>query len=224
MKAMFIIKNLADYICSIHNNRAIVVAFDGVDTSGKTTMANKVAELIRKKGKNCLRISVDKFHNPKEYRMRRGALSAEGFFYDSFNLNMIVESVLLPIKKGRGEIIHGIFDYRVEKPTEIVKTPVTDDLIVLFDGIFLNRDELQDYWDLSVFLDVSFDTVLKRAIARDTEYFGSIAEVERRYLNRYIPGEKIYLSTCNPLERADIVIDNNDYDHKILIKGCLELK
>ncbi len=217
---MNIINHLAEHICKIQSGKPLLVAFDGVDTSGKTTMAVRVFEVLKSKGKNSIRISIDKFHHPKEYRMRRGELSPEGFFYDSFNLEKIIECVLMPAKKGSGEIIHGIFDYRSEKTVNIVRTPVTGDLIVLFDGIFMNRDELKDFWDLSIFLDVSFETVLQRAIKRDKDYFGSVEEVERRYLNRYIPGEKIYLSSCNPQDRADFVIDNNDYDNKLLIKGC----
>ena len=220
---MDLVDNLAVHICNTQNNKPIVVAFDGVDTSGKTTLADQIYEALKAKEKNCIRISIDKFHNPKEYRMRSGELSPEGFFYDSFNAEKIIEYVLDPIKNRRGFIIHGIYDYKKEKPVKIEQTQVTNDLIVLFDGIFLNRDELAEYWDLSIFLDVSFDIVLKRAIARDEKYFGSIDEVENRYMNRYIPGEKIYLSTCFPKDRADIVIDNNDFDNKTIIKGNFQL-
>jgi len=218
---MNIISSLTDQICSIQKNKPIVIAFDGVDTSGKTTLSNKIYEELITKGKNCVKISIDKFHNSKTIRMMKGELSPEGFFYDSFNIEKIIECVLAPIKSGHGNIINGIYDYKTEMNTDVLQTPVSNNLIVLFDGIFLNRNELYLFWDLSVFLDVSFDTVLKRAIERDKEYFGSVEEVERKYLNRYIPGEKIYLSTCSPKERSDIVIDNNDYENKKILKWNL---
>ncbi|MGM0608790.1 MAG: hypothetical protein ACQESP_10275 [Candidatus Muiribacteriota bacterium] len=34
-------------------------------------------------------------------------------------------------------------------------------------------------WDLSIFLDISFDTVLERAMKRDLSYFGSEDEVKQ---------------------------------------------
>ena len=49
---------------------------------------------------------------------------------------------------------------------------------------FLNRDELYEYWDISIFFDVTFETVLQRALKRDVEYFGSEEEVLKKYNNR----------------------------------------
>lgn len=216
---MDIIVELSDYICGIQQDKALAIAFDGVDASGKTTLANQVSEALVRRGKNCVRISIDKFHNPRAIRLRKGELSPEGFFYDSFNLDKIVEYVLEPLRKGEGSLIDGIYDYKADRELERPSIPVTSDLIVLFDGVFLHRDELACYWDMSIFLDVSFDTVLQRAIERDAELFGSAEEVRRRYVDRYIPGERIYLSSCYPAQRATIVIDNNDFNNKRIIKA-----
>jgi uridine kinase len=216
---MNIIAEVSDSIMRIKKTRPIIVAFDGVDTSGKTTLADNIYKNLKSKKQNVLRVSIDKFHNTKEIRMAKGDLSPEGFFEDSFNLDQILENVIFPIKKGTGYIITGVFDYRNEIEIQPNKIMIDNNLIVLFDGIFMNRDELYKYWDLSVFLDISFETVLKRAVIRDKDYFGSEEEVYKRYNKRYIPGEQLYLTKCKPKERANIVIDNNDWDNPILMKG-----
>lgn len=82
----------------------------------------------------------------------------------------------------------------------------------------MNRDELYKYWDLSIFLDINFKTVIKRALLRDTSLFGSKETVFKKYKKRYIPGEKIYLNSCFPKKRTDIVIDNNDFNQLKIIK------
>jgi uridine kinase len=51
---------------------------------------------------------------------------------------------------------------------------------------------------------------MQRALLRDAELFGSIDETRKRYVERYIPGQKLYLKTVDPESKADIVIDNND--------------
>lgn len=197
----------------------LIVAFDGVDTSGKTTLADAVQlEMNRQHIFNPQRITIDKFHNPSDIRNRRGNLSPEGFFYDSFNISAILENIILPIRKGGKYIINGIYDYKTEKDVSISKIPLNSDIVILFDGIFLNRDELFNHWDLSIFLDVTFETVLKRAIKRDIELFGNIENIKKRYLKKYIPGERIYLELCRPKERAQIVIDNNNFKDPILLK------
>src|SRR5258705_2976080 len=56
-----------------------------------------------------------------------------------------------------------------------------DDAVLLADGPFLQRMELDPHWDLRVYIDVSFEEVLRRGIARDQRGMGSAAEAAPRY-------------------------------------------
>jgi uridine kinase len=211
-------KLIADRILAQKTASPFIVGFDGVDTSGKTSLADRIHSELLAREVNSARISIDRFHNPSEVRLRRGRLSPEGFFYDSFNYEALIKNVFTPLRQQKGKIIKGIFDYKQNKPLEEQTIEVDASLIVLFDGIFLNRDELRQFWDMTIFLDVSFETVIQRALKRDLEYLGSEENVLNCYNSRYIPGEKIYLDTCKPKEKADIVIDNNDWQNPILLK------
>ncbi|MCD4817636.1 MAG: hypothetical protein K8S23_02965 [Candidatus Cloacimonetes bacterium] len=214
-----IVKYIIETIKVLKKDKPLIIVFDGVDTSGKTTLANSVFESMQEQKLSIpLRIQIDKFHNPRNVRIQKGDLSPEGFFYDSFNHKAIFQNVIDPIKKGSGKLISKKYDYRIEKEIKSVEVSITNKTIILFDGIFMNRDEFYQKWDLSIFLDVSFDTVIERALKRDTHLFGGKDSIKKRYLKKYIPGEKIYLEKCKPLERADIVIDNNDYLNPKLLK------
>jgi uridine kinase len=81
---------------------------------------------------------------------------------------------------------------------------------LLFDGVFLLRPELYEWWDFTLFLDVEFDLSVERASQRDQALFGQAEQVRAHYWQRYVPGQRIYLQTCHPNERANVVIDNND--------------
>jgi len=197
----------------------MLVAFDGVDTSGKTTLANAVYSNLKLRNIEAINVSIDKFHNPKDIRIQKGELSPEGFYFDSFNYDKIIEFIISPVKNGKTTIINGIYDYKTESYLDQQITPISKNTIILFDGIFMHRDEVDHYWDLSIFLDISFTTVRQRAIKRDKEYFGSDEKVLEKYNKRYIPGEELYLGLCNPQARADFVIDNNDWENPVLIKG-----
>jgi len=85
--------------------------------------------------------------------------------------------------------------------------------VLLFDGVFLLRPELVDYWELRIFVSVAFEEALERARSRDRALFGSIAEVERRYRERYIPAQQLYLAEADPLQHADIVVYNDEPQH-----------
>jgi len=51
--------------------------------------------------------------------------------------------------------------------------------------------------------------------------FQSREEAQRRYEQRYIPGQKIYLQEACPLDKADILIDNNNLDDPEIINNKL---
>jgi uridine kinase len=214
-----IIEKILEAIRSVKNEKPALVAIDGVDTAGKTTLADAVAEQMRRHGPGTpVRVSLDKFHYPKNIRNARGALSPEGYFHDSFDYTSVMECVIKPARKNAGHLVPGVFDYKTNSKITPARLPVSGDLVVLFDGIFLNRDELFSLWDLSIFLDISFDTMLQRARSRDLALYPTEDELRKRYEERYIPGERLYLEQCRPQERAHIVIDNNDYRQPRLVK------
>lgn len=76
----------------------------------------------------------------------------------------------------------------------------------LVDGVFLFRPELDDLWDVRIFVDVEPAEQERRVLARDVAVFGSAAEVLRRYALRYRPAYETYRAAIRPEVRADVVL------------------
>jgi len=53
----------------------IRVAIDGVDASGKTTLADELVAPLKRTGRFVIRASIDGFHHPATVRYRSGRLS-----------------------------------------------------------------------------------------------------------------------------------------------------
>ena len=85
-------------------------------------------------------------------------------------------------------------------------------VVLVFDGLFLHSDELHDLWELSVFLDVPFDVTAARMAARD----GSNPDPHHPSMRRYVDAQRTYFKSCSPATRADLVVDNSDWDHPAL--------
>jgi len=54
-------------------------------------------------------------------------------------------------------------------------------------------------------------------------YLGSEQEILDKYNERYVPGQQLYFQKANPQEKADIIIENSDYENpkiKRLIQGA----
>lgn len=103
-----------------------------------------------------------------------------------------------------------VFDFRQDRHVASPMEAAQLDSVLLFDGVFLHRPELREYWDLSIFVDVSFATALAGAQERDVAVLGSADAVRMRYETRYLPAQQMYLDRENPRARADIVFVNDD--------------
>jgi uridine kinase len=121
------------------------------------------------------RLSADEFLRPEHERYRRGRDSPDGYYLDSFDHD------------------------RLRAAVEAASAG-----ILVVDGIFLLRPELNDLWNFRIFVEVQLEEALRRGLGRDG------ADREHLYRARYLPGQRIYLETVRPRELADVIVDNND--------------
>jgi uridine kinase len=159
-----------------------------------------------------LRASIDGFHHPASIRhLRSEEQPAHSYYEDSFDYLTLRNVLLDPLGSDGDHIVcTRVFDFRKDLPVKEPPIRVQPGIVLLFDGVFLLRPELEGCWDLSVFVHVDPATSLQRASKRDGVLFGTSDATERRYRERYLPGQELYLSLVNADQRAEILIDNND--------------
>ncbi len=203
-----LLKGIAEMINSIQRRHPVRVAIDGVDAAGKTVFADELKPLLEERGREVIRSSMDWFHNPLRLRHARGRMDPEGYYLDSFNYRALLDYLLLPLGPG-GSLVYTdkAFDYRLDQRLDEPFKKARRDAVLLFDGVFLLRPELEHVWDLKIYLDVTFEESLRRGLERA---INDSSEAEELYMNRYIPGQKLYHIHSAPQRKADIVIDNND--------------
>lgn len=194
------------------------VAIDGPDAAGKTTLADALA--VRLAGlRPTVRVSIDGFHRPRAERLRRGDLSPEGYYQDSFDHDALRRLVLEPLGPGGDRWYRpAVFDHRSDVAVAHPPERAPADAVLLVDGVFLQSPALRDHWDLRVFVDVDPDEAVRRAETRDAGLLGGQASVRQRYRRRYLPGQQLYRERCSPTTHADVVIDNTDLHHPVLIR------
>ncbi len=214
-----LLDDLAARIVRVRREHPVRVAIDGVDAAGKTTLADDLVQPLQLLGRCVIRASIDGFHNPAEVRYRRGTSSPDGYYRDSFNNAALIDSLLRPLgPQGTRRYRRGIFDFRSDSALALPYEEVGPDGTLLFDGVFLLRPELRKHWDFTIFVRASFDVTVRRAEGRDLELFGKASDVRRRYEQRYVPGQQMYLSEVQPADLASVVIDNNDPTRPVLAR------
>ena len=215
MTGVELVERLAAVVDGLAGERArTLVAVDGPDAAGKTVLASRLAAAL---STPVVHAAIDGFHRPRARRHRRGPLSAEGYYLDSYDEQAFVDHLLAPFSAGEAEVVTAVFDHHADRPTA-THVAVAQRSVLLVDGVFLLRPSLRRWWTLSVYLHIGEDEVLRRAATRDTDLFGSEAEVGHRYWQRYLPGQRLYRRDAQPQEQADIVVDNTDVDEPRVLR------
>ena len=80
--------------------------------------------------------------------------------------------------------------------------------MIVLEGIFLLKTEYRRLYDLSVWIECSFETARERALARGQEGL-SPAETVRAYETIYFPAQRIHFARDHPQAASDIVLLND---------------
>jgi uridine kinase len=183
MKRDTLLKGLAEYIDALTLSHPVQVAVDGIDAAGKTTLANELVPWLEARGRRVIRATIDDFHRPRHERYRRGATSAEGYYLDAFDYPSVRAALLVPLgPDGSGHYQRAIFDFRTDRSLATPEEDAPPNAVLVMDGVFLLRPELEAYWDYRIWVEVPFAVVLARASARDAALLGSVDEVVARFL------------------------------------------
>lgn len=211
------LNDLAVMIANLESARPIRVAIDGRTASGKTTLANELADCLRAKGREVIRTSIDGFHRPKVERYARGRHSAEGYYYDARDLPAINALLLGPLgPDGDGWYRTASFDLHNDLPIEQDPQFAPDDAILVVDGTFLQRPELRGGWDLAIFVETSEHVSEQRGIDRDAALLGGAEITRKLYADRYRPAFDLYERLSAPASAADAIFNNDSFEQPAL--------
>jgi phosphoglycolate phosphatase-like HAD superfamily hydrolase/uridine kinase len=187
--------------------RPFVIGVNGIDGSGKTEFAEALEKFLINRNYLTQAIHLDDFHNPKAIRYA-GRDQADNYYNKSFNINLIVENLLKPLRQKETSSVHmTLLDWPTDKQDAEREFSFNPETIVIFEGVFLFRKELAKYIDYKVFLDITFEESKKRAKGRDPK------TVIKKYDEKYLPAQAKYLKEYPPEKMADMIIDNNDWEY-----------
>lgn len=196
------------------------IAIDGRTAAGKTSLGHEIAARVADAGRDAFRASIDDFKHPWREAHRYDRTSASGYYANAFDYETARRLLLEPAApSGSGRVVLCSIDplTQIDHSATTVEMPVDGVLIV--DGVFLTRPELDDVWDLRVWIDVSAELALRRGSARDCEMEGGVEAAERLHRDRYGAAEAFYLEQCDPITSADIVVDNTDFTAPSIVRA-----
>jgi phosphoglycolate phosphatase-like HAD superfamily hydrolase/uridine kinase len=186
-----------------------IIGISGIDGAGKSTFAGSLEAFLNSKSYPTQAIHLDDFHNPQAIRYS-GEDQADNYYNKSFNVNLIVEKLLKPIReKSHLAANLTVLNLDTDKYDTARKYAIDQDTIVIFEGVFLFRKEMAPYIDYKIFLDIPFEESKIRAIQRDPQ------AIVTKYDVKYLPAQVKYLKAYPPLRTADMIIDNTIWEYPL---------
>lgn len=202
-----VIGQILETRASIPAERSALVAITGIDGCGKGYFAAQLLKQLAARGVHAATISVDGWLNLPHVRFDRSN-PAEHFYLHAIRFDAMFSQLVLPLRDRRSLRLEA--DYAEETATEYRKHSFGfENLdVILLEGIFLLKRPFQEYYDLSVWIDCSFATALKRAIARAQEGLTPEATT-KAYRNIYFPAQEIHFRRDDPRGAATLIVDND---------------
>jgi uridine kinase len=165
-----------------------VLLVDGIDGSGKTSFAGRLADTMRSSGANVALVHVDDFRLTVSWDDPLG--EEEIYWNKYFDLPALQTEVSILAAAGTLVVLEGIFCLRLP---QLASNPL-------------------------VYLEVDFEVAAKRILLRDTARGRSSEDVLHRIESRYFPAQRRYRADYRPTERATTLIDSTEPSAMRLIR------
>jgi uridine kinase len=169
-------------------NGSVIVAIEGGSASGKTTLGNILQETY-----DCSVFHMDDFFLRIEQRTSERFAEVGG----NVDRERFLAEVLIPLSKNK-PITYRKFDcstFSLSSPITVTPKKLT-----IIEGAYSMHSELEKYYDLSVFLDISPELQKKRIENRNTP------KMAKQFFDKWIPLENIYFSKTEAKKRCDLSI------------------
>jgi uridine kinase len=207
---------LLDFIQKNQKNTPFRVAINGIEGVGKTMFAENFVQFLQEQNIPAFHVSVDGFHHPKKIRYQQGRDSAKGYFEDSYDEEAFAKKVLKQSQEDFS-FIPATHDLETDEYIFPEKNSVPSNAVLVTDGAYLFKEVYLPHWDAKIYLKASFEIARKRGAKRDAETLGGVEEAEKKFLARYHAASQMYIDQINPEEKADIIIDNSDFENPLIL-------
>ena len=186
---------------------SLLVAISGIDGCGKGYIAAKISDFLTTKGLNVVVINGDGWLNLPERRFN-SKKPAEHFYLNAFRFREMFTQLILPLRARRSITVEVDFVEETAKDYRKNLYEFQNVDVILLEAIYLLQPAFMPYYDLSIWINCSWETALARALTRGQEGL-SPQETVKAYQTIYFPAQEIHFIKDNPQSLATATIDNN---------------
>jgi uridine kinase len=211
---MLVIDEIEQLVAAIHSrlknlgqSRSLLIGITGIDGCGKGYLTRRVVARLQQRDLKALDIGVDGWLNLPDKRFNKNN-PAEHFYDHAIRFEEMFQKLILPLKQNRRHTM--VADFAEETSTEYRKHTYKfkEVEIIVLEGIYLLKSAYRRYFDLTCWVECTFETALERALLRRQEGL-TPAETIAAYETIYFPAQRIHFMRDNPKAAADVIFKND---------------
>ncbi len=191
----------------IPGQRSLLVAVSGIDGSGKGYVTAKLVAALQARGVRVAGINIDGWLNLPAIRFNP-VNPAEHFYLHAIRFDEMFAQLVLPLRDRRSLSVEVDFAEETATAYRRQRYEFAGIDVIVLEGICLLKRAFHAYYDLSVWLDCSFETALERALARGQEGLPA-AETIKAYRTIYFPAQEIHFQRDDPKGAATMIVSND---------------
>lgn len=171
---------------------SVVIAVSGFGGSGKTTVANEIAELLE----DAVVVSLDDF-----FLDRLRQRSAD---WASYDWQRLIDQMLRPTKERATSISYDVYDWGTNRlgPKRKLDLPS----YVIIEGVGLLRNGMDEYFDHTIWVDVPLELAIERGKRRDRDQYG--VDHDALWEEVWGPNDSDYFHKHLPDQTAEYLVSN----------------
>jgi uridine kinase len=148
---------IADITRRLVKHRSALIAVSGIDGSGKGHVTPRISRVLQGAGLRVALIHADGWLNLPSVRFSQ-INAAQNFYERAIRFDDLFEGLVLPLKASRRVQLEADFTEETAL-TYRRETYSFDDIdVILLEGIFLLKQQFQQLYDLSIWIDCTFET------------------------------------------------------------------
>ena len=192
---------------SVPSQRSVLVAITGIDGCGKGYVTARIVNRLEAKHVHAVAVNVDGWLNLPNRRFNP-ASPGEHFYLHAIRFDEMFAQLVLPLRDRRS--LRCEANYAEETATQYRRHiyDFQDVDVIVLEGIYLLKRAYRLHYDLSCWIECSFETALERALSRGQEGLPP-EETVRAYRTIYFPAQEIHLQRDDPKGAVTLIVNND---------------
>ncbi|SFS77665.1 kinase [Marininema halotolerans] len=194
------LSTLLDRLLGIESTQRFILGVDGLSRSGKTTLVHQLRTAFEKNNVSVMVLHMDDYIVERKRRYNTGQTQWVEYYHLQWDVDWLTRNLFKKLKDANFLTLPQ-YD-PVSDTHHTLQIPLAKSSVVIVEGVFLLRQEWEDFFDYTVFLECP----------REQRFHRESASTQRnmdKFRERYWKAEKHYMEVERPKGKVDVVLQND---------------